>query len=185
MKEEPKMPRRRARPSRTIHSTYSAEQRAQRQRQQHDAIRNLLSAVATIATTQRRNGGSNNATTAATAAPGQGERERCQVELEVAKENTQVAVPDRAVTQLQHLRHGQFAEAPVEQAGVTRRPAIHPAAVSPSDVHLHLRYSLPLLEVLLQQALETEITSEAVSVKTMLLSRPGKRRRVHGARPNI
>ena len=101
------------------------------------------------------------------------------------RKKTHVAVPDRAVTQLQHLRHGQFAEAPVEQAGVTRRPAIHPAAVSPSDVHLHLRYSLPLLEVLLQQALETEITSEAVSVKTTLLSRPGQRRRVHGARPNI
>ena len=84
------------------------------------------------------------------------------VEVEVVEANMQEAVHQVAAgTQLRQQQHSLFARAPV----VIRRPVIRPATARPSDVHQHLRHSLLLVEVLVQQALEPAIRSGAAVVK--------------------
>ena len=119
------------------------------------------------------------------AAPGHSGRERCRgdhVQAEdLAKEKAQLVVQR---TTLLHLRQIHLAKAPAVRTGVTRRPATRPAASFPTVVHLRPQYRLPFLEVLLQQALEPSIRSDAVAVGMSLLSRPGWTQGVHGGRPN-
>ena len=104
------------------------------------------------------------------------------VEVEVVEANMQEAVHQVAAgTQLRQQQHSLFAKAPV----VIRRPVIRPATARPSDVHQHLRHSLLLVEVLVQQALEPAFRYGAAAVKATLVSHPGKRRGVHRRRPTI
>ena len=98
------------------------------------------------------------------------------VEVEVVEANMQEAVHQVAAgTQLRQQQHSLFAKAPV----VIRRPVIRPATARPSDVHQHLRHSLLLVEVLVQQALEPAFRYGAAAVKATLVSHLGKRRGDH------
>ena len=102
-------------------------------------------------------------------------RERCREEEvqagEVAKENAaQVVVQG---TTLLHLWQIYLVKALAVRTGVTRCLATHPAASFPPFKHLRPHYRRPLLEVLVQKALESAFRSGAVTVGTTLLSRPG------------